>query len=205
VLYVTAVFALVLYVARLGLAFGWRSVVQWRRTGDTGLRLAAGPPGSVGWCAKLLFVAALLLGFAGPSAALAGLPPVPAFDQSGVRWSGAALAVAGVLGTLAAQLHMGASWRVGVDPGERTALITGGAFALARNPIFTAMAATTLGLAMLVPNAVSLAAVVVLLVSVQVQVRAVEEPYLLRVHAPDYADYAARVGRFLPRIGRLVP
>jgi protein-S-isoprenylcysteine O-methyltransferase Ste14 len=49
------------------------------------------------------------------------------------------------------------------------------------------------------------AAVAVLLVSIQVQVRAVEEPYLLRVHGPAYADYAARVGRFLPGVGRLNP
>ncbi|MET9817324.1 MULTISPECIES: hypothetical protein [unclassified Streptomyces] len=40
---------------------------------------------------------------------------------------------------------MGASWRVGVDVGERTALITGGPFAYVRNPIFTAMAVTGLG------------------------------------------------------------
>ncbi|MFV2008721.1 MULTISPECIES: hypothetical protein [unclassified Micromonospora] len=37
-------FALVLYLAALAIAFGWRSVVQWRRTGDTGLRLDAGRP-----------------------------------------------------------------------------------------------------------------------------------------------------------------
>jgi hypothetical protein len=48
-----------------------RSVVQWRRTGDTGLRPGAGPAGSVGWWAKLLFVAALVLGLVEPLAALA--------------------------------------------------------------------------------------------------------------------------------------
>lgn len=37
--------ALTIYLAGLALAFGWRSVVQWRRTGDTGLRLDAGPAG----------------------------------------------------------------------------------------------------------------------------------------------------------------
>jgi len=31
--------ALGLYAAGLALAFGWRSLGQWRRTGDTGLRL----------------------------------------------------------------------------------------------------------------------------------------------------------------------
>jgi hypothetical protein len=60
---------LAIYVLGLLLAFGWRSVVQWRRTGDTALRRDAGPPGSLGWWAKFAFVAALLLGLAG----LAGL------------------------------------------------------------------------------------------------------------------------------------
>lgn len=36
------------------------------------------------------------------------------------------LAVAGVLAALVSQLHMGTSWRVGVDPGERTELVTTG-------------------------------------------------------------------------------
>jgi protein-S-isoprenylcysteine O-methyltransferase Ste14 len=35
------------------------------------------------------------------------------------------------------------------------------------------------------------------------QVRAVEEPYLLSVHGDAYATYAARVGRFVPGVGRL--
>jgi hypothetical protein len=39
--------------------------VQWRRTGGTGLRLDAGPAGSIRWWAKLLFIAALVLGLAG--------------------------------------------------------------------------------------------------------------------------------------------
>ena len=46
------------------------------------------------------------------------------------------------------------------------------------------------------------AATVVLLAAIQVQVRAVEEPYLLAVHGDAYRDYAARVGRFVPRMGR---
>ena len=198
-----AVAALVLYLAALALAFGWRSLAQRRRTGDTGLRLDAGPAGSVAWWAKLLFLAALVLGVAGPIAELAGLPPIGLLDHVGVRLAGLTLVVAGVTATLAAQTHMGASWRVGVDAGERTTLVTGGAFALARNPIFTAMIVTTLGLALMVPNVVALAALVVLVVSVQLQVRAIEEPYLVRTHGSAYTDYAARVGRFVPGVGRL--
>ena len=197
-----AVIALLIYLLALGLAFGWRSLAQWRRTGDTGLRLDAGPAGTLRWWAKLLFVAALLLGTAGPVAALAGMNPVDTLDRPALRIIGLVLAVAGVIATLAAQTGMGTSWRVGVDPGERTDLVTDGAFALARNPIFTAMIGTSLGLALMVPNPISLAATVVLVVSIQVQVRAVEEPYLARTHGIAYAVYASRVGRFLPRIGR---
>lgn len=197
--------ALLLYPLGLLLAFGWRTLEQWRRTGDTGLRLDAGPPGTVRWWAKLLFVAAIVLGFAGPAAALAGLPLLPGLDHWPLHIVGLVLAVAGIAATLGAQLAMGTSWRVGVDPTERTQLVTAGPFALARNPIFTAMAATSFGLALMVPNAVALVAWLVLVVALQLQVRAVEEPYLISVHGPDYGRYAARVGRFVPGMGRMRP
>ena len=37
----------------------------------------------------------------------------------------------------------------------------------------------------------------------ELQVRSVEEPYLLRTHGDAYRAYASRVGRFVPGIGRL--
>jgi hypothetical protein len=44
--------------------------------------------------------------------------------------------------TVIAQFAMAESWRIGVDPNERTPLVTTGAFAMVRNPIFTAMLVT---------------------------------------------------------------
>lgn len=119
-----------------------------------------------------------------------------------VRGSGTILAVLGVADTLAAQTSMGTSWRIGVDENERTALVTTGAFALARNPIFTAMIATAVGLAAMVPNVVSVFGLILTVAVIELQVRAVEEPYLRRLHGDDYLRYAAAVGRFLPGIGR---
>jgi protein-S-isoprenylcysteine O-methyltransferase Ste14 len=72
-----------------------------------------------------------------------------------------------------------------------------------RSPIFTAMLTTLAGLMLMVPTVVSAAAWLCLLVAVELQVRLVEEPYLLATHRQDYAPYAARVGRFLPGLGRL--
>ena len=149
------VLALVLYVALAAVAFGWRTWVQWRQTGDTGLRLHA-EPGTTQWWAKLGFVAALVAGFAAPIAGLAGLSPIPLLDNPTVQMLGLILAAVGIAATTAAQVRMGASWRIGVDPDERTGLVTDGMFALVRNPIFTAMLVTALGLTLMVGNVISL-------------------------------------------------
>ena len=100
---------------------------------------------------------------------------------------------------------MGSSWRIGVDHAERTELVTSGPFALSRNPIFAAMIPTSLGLGLMVPSGVAPVGVAALLVALELQVRIVEEPYLRRVHGASYADYATRVGRFVPGVGLLRP
>ena len=48
-----------------------------------------------------------------------------------------------------------------------------------------------------------LAGFVLLVVTIELQVRAVEEPYLLATHGDAYRDYLASVGRFVPGVGRL--
>lgn len=197
-----ALAALVLYLGWAGTTFGVRALVQYRRTGDAGFRGVSGTPGGVAWWAGVGFVLAVLGGLAAPLAALAGLPGLPFAGGVLVRGFGLFVAVAGVLLTLVAQSGMGASWRVGVDTRERTALVTAGLFAHVRNPVFTAMVTTALGLALLVPNAVALAALLLLLAAVQVQVRTVEEPYLRATHGAAYSAYTGRTGRFLPRVGR---
>jgi protein-S-isoprenylcysteine O-methyltransferase Ste14 len=145
----------------------------------------------------------LLLAFAAPIAELAGVEPISLLDDPVVRWAGAALVVAGILATLAAQLAMGSSWRGDVDPEARTALVIDGPFKLVRNPIFTCTAAIVIGLALMVPNVLALLMLIAFIVSLEVQVRLVEEPYLERVHGDAYRTYAARTGRFLPGVGRL--
>lgn len=143
-----AIGALVVYLIWAVLAFGLRTWVQWRRTGDSGFRGAGLVKGSMQWWARILFTGALLIGAAGPIAALTGLPAVGALDHAAVRLIGIALAA-------------------------------------------------------MVPNAIALFGLVLTVVAIQVQVRAVEEAYLLRAHGDTYTVYAARVGRFLPGLGRL--
>lgn len=195
-----ALAALVIYVAWMAAAFGWRTWLQHRRTGDTGLRLHA-QAGSVQWWSKLGFIAAVLAGFVAPIAGIAGLAPMTILDDTPLRVAGAVIAVGGAAGTLVTQHAMGVAWRIGVDPAERTGLVTDGPFAMVRNPIFTAMAVTAAGLTLMVGSWLSVLAFVVLLGSLEAQVRLVEEPYLRRVHGPAYRQYEQQVGRFVPHVG----
>jgi protein-S-isoprenylcysteine O-methyltransferase Ste14 len=59
------------------------------------------------------------------------------------------------------------------------------------------------GIALLAPNPLTIAGALGVIAALELQTRRVEEPYLLRTHGERYAAYAARVGRFLPGIGRL--
>jgi protein-S-isoprenylcysteine O-methyltransferase Ste14 len=60
-----------------------------------------------------------------------------------------------------------------------------------------------LGVALLTPNPVAWLGFILLIASIELQVRRVEEPYLLRRHGDAYRAYTARAGRFLPGVGRI--
>jgi protein-S-isoprenylcysteine O-methyltransferase Ste14 len=196
-----ATLVLALYVLFLLLAFGWRSWIHYRQTGTSGyhgLTRRGSPAERAG---GLLLVLALALGFAAPLLELLGWTHSAAGPFQ--RLAGLTLYGVGGVGTLLAQLQMGRSWRVGVDPEEHTDLVERGLYRWIRNPIYTAMLTFTVGLLLLLPNWAALLAFALLLLGLELHVRFVEEPHLLAQHGDSYRRYAARVGRFLPGLGRL--
>jgi protein-S-isoprenylcysteine O-methyltransferase Ste14 len=196
--------ALGCYVLYLALAVGLRSLIQVRHTGSTGFKGISGAPGSLEWFAGIAFSVGVLTGVAAAVLDVYDvLEPIDVLDGPGGHVLGLCLFGLGLTATLYAQLSMGKSWRIGVDESERTDLVTDGPFAHVRNPIYSAMIPTSVGLALLVPNVVALIGLAALVLALEIQVRLVEEPYLMRTHGPAYADYAARVGRFAPGVGRL--
>ena len=141
---------------------------------------------------------------AAPIAELLDLTEPPEMlDMAWLRGAGLTLAVLGMAVAVLSQYQMGDSWRIGVDLGETTPLITVGLFGVVRNPIFSGMLLATAGLLMMVPNWFSAVAFPSLFVGLEMQVRWVEEPYLARVHGARYLSYARMVGRFLPGVGLL--
>ncbi len=97
---------------------------------------------------------------------------------------------------------MGDSWRIGVDPTENTALVTRGLYTWVRNPIFTFIGLSLVGFLLVIPNPLSLAALLVTLLGIEMQVRLVEEPYLLIGHGEQYRQYSVNAGRFVPGVGK---
>jgi protein-S-isoprenylcysteine O-methyltransferase Ste14 len=194
--------ALVVIALWLFVVGGARGYLQARRTGSIGLQ-ARDPVGSAQWWSKLISVLAVLAGVAAGIADVAGLVPFAPLDGPVVAGVGVALAGLGIIGTVACQIAMGDSWRGDVDPEARTPLVTSGPYRMVRNPILTSTFVTALGIALVIPNLLAAMMLAGIVVAEQIQVRLVEEPYLLRVHGDAYRRYAAVTGRFLPGIGRL--
>jgi protein-S-isoprenylcysteine O-methyltransferase Ste14 len=175
--------------------------IQLRTTGRTGL-IGLRRAGAAGRMSAVLFTGGMALGVVSIDLVLRdSLSTIGSLDVGALHAIGIALAAGAGLAVFLAQLGMGESWRIGVNEEERTDLITGGWFSVIRNPIYSAMIIGWLGFALMVPTWLGFAAPVVVAVGLELQVRLVEEPYLLRTHGEAYRDYAARVGRFVPGIG----
>ncbi|BBZ51847.1 hypothetical protein MHEI_35640 [Mycobacterium heidelbergense] len=193
--------ALVLFAVFGVLGFGWRSWLQYRRTGSAGLR-GVGAGGPVERVAGVGFVVALLVAVSAPILQEAGIiGPVCVLGAAWAQAVGIVVATAGIAATVYAQLEMGDSWRIGVDERETTTLVRTGVFGRIRNPIYTAMLTFGIGIALVTPNPVAFIGFILLVATIHLQVRRVEEPYLSRTHGDAYRAYTASVGRFVPGVG----
>lgn len=193
--------ALGFFLIYLLVAFLGRALLLKRSTGTAGWRGISGRPGSAAWFGGVLFAVALALGITAPVADLLGASVV--FESDALRGVGLAVFLAGAAGSLVVQQAMGATWRVGVDAAEQTELVRAGPFAHVRNPFFTALVIAALGLALMVPGVLAFLGLGLLVLAVELQVRAVEEPYLLTAHGDGYRAYAESTGRFVPGVGTL--
>ncbi len=121
----------------------------------------------------------------------------PLFESSIARWIGAVVAVFCLLATRACWRRMGKSWRMGIDPGEKTELIFTGPYAYVRHPIYALSSLLMVCTAIILPSMMMIGVAVVHLLLLQWEARR-EERNLLRIHGQPYDRYRARVGRFFP-------
>jgi hypothetical protein len=121
---IAADIALVLFAVFGILGFGWRSWLQYRRTGSTGFRGTSGRIGSTEWIAGLGFVVALMVAVTSAILQRANvIQPISILTAVWTQFAGIAGAMIGIAATVYAQLEMGDSWRIGVDEQETTTLV----------------------------------------------------------------------------------
>jgi protein-S-isoprenylcysteine O-methyltransferase Ste14 len=112
--------------------------------------------------------------------------------------SGHLLVAVGATIALVSQYHMGAAWRIGAAASEQDGLVQTGLFAVSRNPVFLGQALLFLGLFLAFPDLVQCLISAATIAALSAQVR-IEERVLARAHGDSYADYAARVSRWIGR------
>src|SRR5947209_18612591 len=130
-----------------GIGLLWRSWLQRRRYGTAGIILFRSMNARQR-VRDTLFVVLLLLTTV--QAVVAAVSPESmsalciAAVPAGGFWfaAGAGLLFGGTFLMVLAQLHLGASWRIGIDEGAKPGLVTDGLYRFCRNPIFFGMFVT---------------------------------------------------------------
>jgi protein-S-isoprenylcysteine O-methyltransferase Ste14 len=113
------------------------------------------------------------------------------------QWIGVAVALICFLATRVCWRRMGKSWRMGIDPTEKTELVSTGPYAYVRHPIYALSSLMMLATVMVLPSPLMIGIAMLHLLLLQWEARR-EEKNLSRLHGPQYDQYCARVGRFFP-------
>jgi protein-S-isoprenylcysteine O-methyltransferase Ste14 len=118
------------------------------------------------------------------------------FVSSPAAWLGVAFCFGGLLFLLWSLVSFGSSFRIGIDDDRPDALVTGGVFAVSRNPIYVGFWFILLGQFLVFP---SVALLIYLAAATALFHRQVmrEETYLAEHYGAAYTAYRGRVRRYL--------
>jgi protein-S-isoprenylcysteine O-methyltransferase Ste14 len=123
----------------------------------------------------------------------------PIFSSRVVSWMSAAVALAALLATMKCWKEMGRSWRMGIDPNEKTSLVVTGPYAYVRHPIYALSLLLMLSTVVCLPSPLMMVAGVIHGIFLIWEARR-EEKHLATTHGEIYLAYCARVGRFCPTL-----
>lgn len=118
------------------------------------------------------------------------------FRNEFIGWIGTVLCLLGLFLFLYSLISFGKSFRVGIDEDHPGPLITTGAFAISRNPIYTAFGLVLLGEFLINPNWILL---IYLIAGYWLFNRQVllEEQSLMKIYGKEYKQYCKKVRRYL--------
>lgn len=122
--------------------------------------------------------------------------PIPYLEHSYLQSAGVLFLALGSITVIKSQSAMGSSWRIGIDHGTSTELVTHGIFRFSRNPIYLGMRITTIAFFLLYPNAITLCILFLSFIVTGMQAR-IEENFLLRTQGENYKQYCSNVKRWI--------
>ena len=192
----TVLIYLILYY---GVILGLRSYLLYKRTGKNALLfenkgVAGFNEKVIGFCAILISVIGLNYVFLENNYTYY-LVPIPYLEFNLLKNIGVLLSLMGLILAFIAQLQMEDSWRIGIHPKDSTNLVTSGFFKYSRNPIYLFLGISYIGFFLIMPNALSLAFVLLTYVSIEMKIR-FEESYLEQQFPEDFSKYKSKVGRW---------
>lgn len=175
-----------------------RVVIQYRITGNSGIRSGTSLKSSRQQYISYLMFAVLIVQLL--LTVLFAFSRIEAQVKFGPIGSvlGLILCLAGIVFTSYSQIVMGKEWRIGVDPDEETRLVTTGIYGRIRNPIYTGCIVHGAGVVILAPHLLILCSGIVGFIAIKLYVKHIEEPYLISVHGEQYLQYMKRTGSFIP-------
>ena len=118
-----------------------------------------------------------------------------------LSWPAAVMVFSCLVASWVCWKQMGRSWRMGINPHEKTHLIVTGPYTYVRHPIYAISTVMAGASVLAVPSALMLGAVLVHMALLQWESRR-EERYLLGIHGEAYRLYCQTAGRFVPRLRR---
>ena len=189
--------AAILTITFVSFALIGRVLIQYLTTGNHGIRLADAKTDPVAALAGATFCLSFVVNLILVGLDYTLLWPIPRLDMAYVNEAACLIGLAGIALVVIAQLQMGSAWRIGVDPSERTKLVTYGLYKKSRNPIYFGIGLYWVGLSLLLPHPAIWISAALCWGSIEVIVRHVEEPYLSGVYGDDFARYVHQSNRYL--------
>lgn len=123
----------------------------------------------------------------------------PIWSDPLITFPAVGVAVAGFIATLICWKRMGKSWRMGINPNERTQLIFSGPYGYVRHPIYALQCVLLVASYVAVPTDLMAIVAIIGICLLQWEARR-EEKYLVQLHGESYQTYLNAVGRFLPKL-----
>jgi protein-S-isoprenylcysteine O-methyltransferase Ste14 len=189
-----------LLVLFLVFAVAGRVAMQYKITGNHGIRTRKRTSTTMAVISGILLLVSFASIFTFTLLEAIGILEPSLTPNQSISSIGIITSLIGMVLTMVSQYQMGSSWRIGVDEAEKTEWVTSGIYSSIRNPIYSGVMLFCFGLLLILPDIYMLLSLALVYAGIELNVRHVEEPYLLRLHGDAFKGHMNNSGRYLRRL-----